>query len=243
MKQRYKQKHDTSPTGLKRRRAHNAPIVNESENLTLNVFTNAIIAVNFPVGSLSDYHLFRIIISALFSKKRAEIYSENFDKKSYILKTRIGKRKPALLLHKEKKYYAIVCNTVQLHGQKDTIKQLITRKRVQSKLGDLRSRDLSVDFLPSKIVFLQKRFKIEPSSYSFVKSMSDFATPPSSTADHSPSPSPASAVLMPTSIIPAPTLRFLTRYLSSLFLFKSNRLFLSFFVFQLFSLILGFQEY
>lgn len=46
--------------------------------------------------------LFRVITSALSTKLRAVIYAKYFDKKEYILETRLGREKPLLYRMREK---------------------------------------------------------------------------------------------------------------------------------------------
>lgn len=116
----------------KRRKANNEAITHEPQDIKLDVSSEAAIEATFPAGPLSDYQLYRILTSALPSRERAKKYPEDFDTKEYILETRIGKGMPALLTAGKKEYYAVICNTVQLHGEEKTNENLTVRREVKN---------------------------------------------------------------------------------------------------------------
>lgn len=72
--------------------------------------------------------------STLFFKQRFIFYPKDFDRKEYILSTKIGKEKATLISYKEKKHYAVVCNIIQLHSHEGTQKKLLVRKKGNQSL-------------------------------------------------------------------------------------------------------------
>lgn len=103
----------------KRRRCDNEFILNKLIDISLNIFSIEFIIIIFPPSSLSNRQLFRMIISKMSPKQKASIYATDFDKKGYILASRIEKGEPALIEHEGQSHYAIVYISRRSH-QNDT---------------------------------------------------------------------------------------------------------------------------
>lgn len=148
----------------KRRRATNEPVLIEPVDIPLDASSSESIARTFPSPdhALSDYQLYRIVTSELSSKERAVIYKKEFDRKGYILGTRLGRGRAALLTHNGQEHYAIVCGNVQLHGAEGTLKKLEVHKEGRQSLeadaipGDPRS-NAAIVTLPRKVAPLPTR--------------------------------------------------------------------------------------
>lgn len=66
--------------------------------------------------------------SSLPTKRKAEIYAEEFDKKGYVLGSRVAKGRAAFMHHKSNDHYMVIYGNIQLHGVEETRKKFPMHK-------------------------------------------------------------------------------------------------------------------